>query len=101
MEWVGVNRRIRCGRWCNMFTAHVTVMCLESHTISIRVGARRVETLNPTCLAERVFRNVSIKSVRGQIIRSLGEKETDKNLSVNLRKRFSLLIKLCCLPARA
>lgn len=57
----------QCERLCNMFTAHVTVMCLESHTISIRVGARGVETLNPTRFTERVFCNVSIKGVRGQI----------------------------------
>lgn len=68
----------QCGRWCNMFTAHVTVRCLESYTISIRVGARCVETLNPTSLTERVLCNVSVKSVCGQIIGTLEGRETKK-----------------------
>lgn len=78
------------GRWRNMFTAHVTVVL--SHTISIRVGTRCEETLNPTCLTERVFWNVNIKSVRGQIIWPLGGRET-KNI-VNLLKCFQFFIKL-------
>lgn len=59
-----------------MFTSHVTVMCLKySHTISIRVGTRCVETLNPTRLTERVFRHVSVKSICGQIIWPLGQRK--------------------------
>lgn len=41
---------------------------IDYHTISIGVRARCVETLNPTRLTERVFRNVSVKRVCGQII---------------------------------
>lgn len=59
----------QCVQRCNTFTARDShVQKVESHTVSIRVGTRRVETLNPTCLTERVFRNVSVKSVCDQMI---------------------------------
>ncbi len=48
----------------------MTALCqpLAGHTISIGVGARRVETLNATGFTEDVFSNVSVKRVCGQII---------------------------------
>lgn len=47
----------------------VTVLlAVGSHTISIRVGAWLVETLNSTSFTECVFRNVSVECVGGQII---------------------------------
>lgn len=46
--------------------------CVCGHTVSIRVGARRVETLDSTGLTEGVPGNLSVKGVCGQIIGALG-----------------------------
>lgn len=40
---------------------------VRGHTVSIRVGARSVETLNSAGFTEGVFSNVSVKRVCGQI----------------------------------
>lgn len=53
---------------------------LSAVTISIRVGARGVETLNSTRLTEGVFSNVSVKRVCGQIIWPLQRKQNHYSL---------------------
>lgn len=53
-------------------TANSTwIQTVRSNTVSIWVGAGRVETLNPTGFTEGVFSNVSVKCVRGQVIQPL------------------------------
>lgn len=47
---------------------HVLKLAVSSHTISVRVGARRVETLNTAGLTEGVFGSMSVECVCCQII---------------------------------
>lgn len=65
-------------------TCHV--LGVSRHTVSVRVGAWSVETLNPTGFTEGVFRSVSVERVCCQIIWPLERKWKTGflNMSINI-----------------